>query len=120
MNYFIAHLIGDFLLQNDRVALSKKESTLACFVHCCTYMIPFFFLCTPNILNDYAVHAAWWQFALVFAQHFAIDRTGFVAWFCEWKGSARFIKEPLWPWSLIVIDQVLHLTWLYLVFEVMA
>lgn len=119
MNYFIAHLIGDFLLQDDKTALSKKDSSLSCFVHCCTYMIPFFFLCTSNKLTHYAVTAAWWQFALVFVQHFAIDRTHFVERFCEWKGSARFTKEPLWPWGVIAIDQILHLTWLYIVFDVL-
>jgi len=111
MNYFIAHLVGDFLLQNDKVALSKKDSTPACAWHCLVYTLTFFLFCWP---------LAWWQFLLIYLQHFAIDRTHFVEWFCEWKGSARFIKEPLWPWSVIAIDQILHLTWLYIVFEVMG
>jgi hypothetical protein len=97
MHWIYAHLIGDYLIQTDWMAANKKASSTACMVHVATYMLPFLF--TP---------LAWWQLALIAAQHFAQDRTQFVPWFMRVKGSSGFMQSPLSPWSIIVTDNILH------------
>ena len=43
MHFIYAHLIGDYLLQTDKMALNKKSSHLWCLLHVLSYMIPFIF-----------------------------------------------------------------------------
>lgn len=33
-NALVGHLVGDYLIQNDWMALNKKQSSLHCAVHC--------------------------------------------------------------------------------------
>ena len=98
MHWIYAHLIGDYLMQNDWMALNKKKSTLACAVHVGTYMIPF--LLTPLAI---------WQILLIGLQHYLIDRTQFIIWFMKIKGSEKFATGPCSPWSVIVVDNILHI-----------
>jgi hypothetical protein len=55
---------------------------------------------------------AGWQLLLIAAQHYVIDRTGFVAWFMKWKGQNIFATGPCFPWSQIVTDNILHILWI--------
>lgn len=104
---FMAHLIGDYLLQNDWMAQNKKKSTFHCLVHIITYMIPFLFL---------GFHLSWVQFILIAIQHFITDRTMIVYKFMLWKGQPIFASEPMYPWSVIVMDNILHIVWIWFVF----
>lgn len=101
MNPYIAHLIGDYLLQNDWMAFGKKQRSWICAVHILAYMIPFLFC-----------GLAWWQLALIAVQHFAQDRTGFIMWLMKVKGSEKFATGPCAPWSIIVTDNVVHIVWI--------
>lgn len=101
MHWIYAHLIGDYLIQNDWMANGKKRSSWICAVHILTYLLPFAF----TVLS-------WWQIALIGAQHFAQDRTGFVAWLMKAKGSAAFLQPPCGPWSAIITDNILHILWI--------
>ena len=98
MHWIYAHLIGDYLLQNDWMALNKKERSWPCLVHVIVYMVPFLF---TGLL--------WWQIILIGAQHYLQDRTQFVAWFMRVKGSRLFGSGPCAPWSVIVTDNILHI-----------
>ncbi len=104
MHWIYAHLIGDYLLQCDWMALHKKNSSFRCFVHIVWYMIPFHW-CGLN----------WWQFALIAVQHYIVDRTNFVAWFMKVKGQNEFATGVCFPWSQIVVDNILHILWIALV-----
>jgi hypothetical protein len=97
MHWIFAHLIGDYLLQNDWMAKGKKGSSLVCLAHVATYMMPFLF-----------IGAAWWQLLAIAAQHFAQDRTKVVNWFLNATGKADFAKPPMAPWSIIVVDNTFH------------
>jgi hypothetical protein len=101
MHFIYAHLIGDYIIQNDWMAQNKKKSDLHCAIHVVTYMIPFL-LCGLN----------WWQMLLIAAQHYHSDRTNFVGWFMEIKGSKMFRDGPLFPWSWVVVDNVIHILWM--------
>ena len=100
----IAHLVGDYILQNDYLALNKKKSSIVCLLHVLSYMVPFL-LCGLTSL----------QLSLIAVQHYIIDRTNFVLWFMDWKGSESFARGPCAPWSVIVMDNIIHILWIYFV-----
>jgi hypothetical protein len=64
MLQLFAHLIGDYFLQSDWMALQKNKKSLNCFVHVLVYSLPFILFFTPSPL-------AW--FAII-STHFFIDR----------------------------------------------
>lgn len=103
MHWIYAHLIGDYILQNDWMANNKKKSSVACTIHVATYMLPFLFC-----------GLSWWQFALIAGQHYLQDRTTFVTWFMARTGKTKdgFLAPPMAPWSIIVTDNVLHVLWM--------
>lgn len=104
MHWIYAHLIGDYILQNDFMALNKKKSWKHCAWHVLIYMFPFF-LCDIS----------WLAFSLIAIQHYIVDKTGFVKWFMEIKGSKEFANGILAPWSIIVMDNIIHILWIALV-----
>ena len=101
MHWIYAHLIGDYIIQNDWMAMNKKKSTPICLVHIATYMIPFLW-CGFN----------WWQMLLIAAQHFVLDRTNIVMWFMKVKGSEGFATGVCFPWSVITVDNAMHFLWM--------
>lgn len=95
MSPFLAHLIGDFIIQNHWMASHKKEKSWVTLVHVLAYLLPF--LLTG--LN-------WWQISLIGLTHFLQDRSTFVDWFVRtWK------KIPDGQQGIIplIVDQVFHL-----------
>jgi hypothetical protein len=98
MHWIFAHLIGDYFLQNDWMALNKKTKSVPALVHVIFYCIPFLFC-----------NLEWWQFSLIGLQHFIQDRTNFVVWFMKFKGSEKFASGPCAPWSIILTDNILHI-----------
>src|SRR5690349_5536539 len=68
-----AHLVGDFLLQNQWMASSKMKSSLVCAAHVACYMIPFSaiaFIASP----PFNPHIPLWMLCAISAQHFLQDR----------------------------------------------
>ena len=106
MSWIYAHLIGDYIIQNDWMASGKKKNSFICFIHVVTYLIPFLF-CGLSVL----------QLSLIGAQHFAQDRTNFVTWFMKVKGSENFSKTPMSPWSVIITDNIIHILFIAFVVE---
>lgn len=113
MNYLIGHLIGDYLLQNDWMALNKKSYSLtgwtACLVHCWIYTIVVCLL------------TGWWDYriALVFLSHFIPDKTMLVVKYMEAFGAFRRIisdkNNPSAIWAYAIVDNTVHLTLLYFI-----
>ena len=105
MNWFIGHLVGDYLIQDDWMAQNKKRSTLACSVHVALYTLSVWvFTFWP-----------WWAVAIVFATHFIQDRTNIIVWSMKHKNQSAFASPPMAPWSIIVVDNVWHLVSLFLI-----
>lgn len=105
MDWFIGHLIGDYLLQNDWMALNKKSRSWPCAVHC--------FLWTASVMA--CTMWPWWIFHALFITHFIQDRTDIVRWLMVHKGQEKFAQPPMAPWSIVVVDNVLHLVVLWVV-----
>lgn len=106
LHWIYAHLIGDYLLQNDWMAGNKKNKDLygtkTCLIHVMTYMIPFLF-----------TKLAWWQLLLIAVQHYVQDRTYFVSWFC--RITNKFQMDFNKFWGHVIVDNVIHILWMALV-----
>lgn len=102
MHWFIAHLIGDYLWQNDWMAQNKKKRTLPCLVHVALYTLAIF------IFTSWP----WWALVIVAVTHFIQDRTTIVNWYMRGIGQKSF-AENMGPWSVIIVDNVFHLVLLF-------
>lgn len=118
----IGHLVGDYLLQNDWMALNKKRRGWPCAVHC--------------FLWAWAVclfaHWGLLPWMVLFVCHFAQDRTEIVRWWMWTIGQRRFMQcdafdmaemrvvPGLGPWSVIVVDNVWHMVTLWAVWRWVA
>ena len=105
MNWFIAHLVADYLLQTDWMAQGKKRSSWICWLHCLIYAT------TVRVFTDWSV-GCWY---VILVTHFIQDRGDLVKQIMLGTGHAQFAQPPLAPWSIIVVDNVLHLLVLYLI-----
>lgn len=108
----IGHLVGDYLLQNDWMALNKKKpgqlGADACIIHCTLWTLAVSFF------------AGWWgapSFVL-FLAHYAQDRTGVIVWWMtKVNRQQQFVTGPCAPWSVIVVDNVWHVVSLWAVWR---
>lgn len=67
MRLIFAHLFGDYIFQNKKMALKKTTSLLWCTIHCLIYTICFaVFYMTLNVAF----------LSLIFVSHWSIDRWG--------------------------------------------
>lgn len=123
------HAIGDYLVQNDWMALNKKLRTwkgeLACQIHCITYSLPFLFI------------ASWKAVLLIYISHYIIDRFNLVGYYLAIKNNVRhkgeningrFFKYDISNfgfgldrpfavaiWLYIIVDNIFHLICNYLI-----
>lgn len=86
------------------MAANKKHSTLVCLLHVNTYvfMIALF------------TGWPWWALLITAVCHFIQDRTSIVRWHMHHMRQDQFATGALAPWSMIVVDNTLHLLQLHL------
>jgi hypothetical protein len=104
----IGHLVGDYLIQNDWMALNKKKKTLNCAVHVTLWTAAVCFF------------AGWWTVpavALLWVTHFIQDRTTIINGFMNLIGQKQFASGPCAPWSIIVVDNVWHIVTIWAVWR---
>lgn len=99
-----AHLLGDFVLQNEPMALRKASSSLACFCHVVCYSAGFGLLL--------ALGLPFWAYFAILAQHFAQDRWGLHLRWMRFYGQSTPDKWPIGP---LCVDQALHVSFIALV-----
>lgn len=99
----VGHLVGDYLLQNDYLALNKKRSSFHCTVHCLIW--------TACVV----LFSQWplWTGVPLFVTHFIQDRTAIITWYMDAVGQQAFRTGPCSPWSVIVVDNVWHIVVLF-------
>lgn len=81
----IAHMIGDYILQSDYMALEKTKKSVAALAHVITYALPFL-----------AITTSWKALAVIVGTHFIIDRwrlARYVCWLKNWL-APRWIERP--------------------------
>lgn len=107
----VGHLVGDYLLQNDWMALKKKlpttEGRNACSVHCLIWTLCVVFF------------ASWptWTVPLLFLAHYIQDRTNIVAWWMDFYGQKQFRTGVCAPWSAIVVDNIFHIVTIWIIWK---
>lgn len=107
----IAHLFGDYILQNHTMAARKTSSSLWAAIHVAFYLIPFLFLTWSPL-----------ALAMIAGTHFVIDRFRLARYWVEFWGVGcngwvtRNLIEPIEPappflavWLLIIVDNTFHL-----------
>ena len=112
MNYVLAHFIGDFLLQNDWMAKGKKNDGVVCLIHVLCYILPFYLFTELDNTQGF----------LIALQHYFQDRYTFVTWYCNHMGifgGERNLQKGQLPWGRIVVDQVMHFIWLWIVVDIL-
>lgn len=103
----IGHLVGDYILQNDWMALNKKQSSFHCFVHCAIWTA------CVCLFGGFGIVAA----AILFVTHFIQDRTSIISWWMDLIGQKQFRTGICSPWSVIVVDNVWHLLTIWAVWK---
>ena len=79
----VAHLVGDYCLQSDWMALEKTKRSGAALAHAATYTLPFMLLLPP-------AHGGM-GLAFIFISHFVIDRWRLARYVCWLK---NFLSPP--------------------------
>lgn len=97
----IAHLCGDFFLQNEWMQ-AKSRSSLVCTAHVACYMLPF-------VALSVFVHLPMWLLAAIAVEHWLQDRFGLHLYWIKLKAGTPAEKWPLGP---LANDQAMHLTWI--------
>lgn len=112
MELLLLHLIGDYLLQTDWMAVNKTKHTRigygACLLHVTLYTLPF--LLVTRSVNT---------IAFIYFTHFFIDKYRLAIWYIQfnnmnWNKEAIFgypPEKPPWMsfWLMVIIDNTLHL-----------
>jgi len=116
MLQLILHLIGDYLLQSDWMALNKTKCSKAAAAHAITYSLPFLILC-PSIEAFSVIcitHFFIDRFRLARYIVFAKSRLGPKRYWHKWedcKETGYHKDVPLWLslWLLVACDNTIHL-----------
>ncbi len=114
MHELILHLIGDYLLQTEQMAVRKTRSWFWAILHALVYSLPFLIV----------IHH-WEAWAVIFGTHAVIDRFRLANHVCRFKnvfwfgpgkpeqelesGYAKATPEHVRFWLVVIIDNTLHL-----------
>lgn len=112
MGQLLAHLVGDYILQTDRMAQRKTGSWLWAIMHGLTYSLPFM-LFRPSFL----------ALGVIFGSHVLIDRYRLARyvvmaknratdWATDFNTPTGYPESsPPWLsfWLLIIADNTMHL-----------
>jgi hypothetical protein len=85
MTQIFAHLIGDYILQSDWMAMNKSKRTIPCLVHVLLYTSCFLFLTT-----------SWKALLVIGGVHFILDRWPVIIRRIIW------LKNHINPWGKYV------------------
>lgn len=113
----LAHLVGDYLLQNDAMALKKTESWLWATLHGVIYTLPFLFITQsiPALLVIAGTHIVIDRYRLVKNVIWAVNQITPKAyrypWFEAKANGGYSSSKPVWmsTWLMIICDNTIHL-----------
>jgi hypothetical protein len=108
---FIAHILGDYYFQTNKLALYKKSSLLGLFLHSILYSIPYTLLILFCRKNDSLKTGV----ILIIITHFIIDLAKYILYNVHNQKIKKMLDRKDWP--IYFIDQCLHfLTIIYICF----
>ena len=105
----IGHLVGDYLLQNDWMALNKKKDAAICAVHCCLWATAICLIAGWELFGR--------AYSVLLLTHFIQDHTNIIAWWMRLIKQDKFAEPPMSPWSIIVVDNVWHIVTIWAVWR---
>lgn len=102
MTQLIAHLLGDYCLQNQWMADNKTKRHAVALAHVLLYTSVFVILCTTS----------WKALAVIGGTHFFIDRYRLAKYWVDLYGIGVGPNVPpfLSVWLLIIVDNTFHLS----------
>lgn len=116
LEIILAHLIGDYVVQSDWMALEKTRRWWPALVHAITYGIPFVLITRSPwaLLVIVGTHAVIDRYRLarhvVWAKNMLAPRTYRHPWAeCTATGYHRSRPDWLAVWLMIIADNALHL-----------
>jgi hypothetical protein len=104
----IGNLVGDYLLQNDWMALNKKRSSFHCAVHCAIWTA------CVILFSQWAL----WTAVPLFVTHFIQDRTNVIGIYMDSVGQKAFKTGACAPWSSIIVDNVFHIVTIWAISKI--
>jgi hypothetical protein len=113
---FLAHLVGDYVLQSHTMAIRKTSSWRWAATHALLYSLPFVGLLALLALPERVAPAI----VVIAGTHAVIDRLAIARRWCQWYGvgypgiwwrGAGFVEPPpfLGVWLVILVDNTFHL-----------
>jgi len=103
----IAHIIGDYFLQNDYLATRKNKNSWVCLFHSLFYILPFVLFFSEK---SYLV------FFIIAFSHFIIDRFSLAKYLNRWKNLYR--KSEACPYTGMGKDRIEGVNWfVYIVMD---
>ena len=106
MDQLICHLIGDYFLQTNWMAVNKTKNIFAAALHCLTYALVFLAITQKPL-----------QLLFIFTTHFIIDYSNVIK---KWTEKSMTGREPYIVFVLSVVrDNSAHLFLNYLAIRFM-
>lgn len=109
MELLLGHLVGDYLLQSDWMALNKKKQgskgLLPCTIHCILWTLSVYLFTVGFRVNIFT-------FTLLFLSHYILDRTNIVKFIID----KTIMPNPA-VWKIIIVDNTLHLLFAYFILK---
>ena len=113
---FVAHLVGDFVIQSSWMANEKIKSKVPAAIHAITYTLPFLFLTRsiPALLGICVSHFVidHWRLAkyVCWLKNFLAPRAYWEPWSeCSHTGYSNNTPPWMATWLFIIADNTLHL-----------
>ena len=85
----LGHVVGDYLLQTNQMALNKKESTLWAALHSFIWTCCIILAMAPE-WNAFSNTQCWIVGSAIFLSHFVLDRFAVVDWWFRYIGSRSY------------------------------
>lgn len=139
----LGHFVGDYLLQNNWMALNKKKKGLATTVHCGIWTACIVFACIPELFEVSLISfwKYWGVIFLIYWSHWIFDATNIVDNWLDFIGGRSYrsadiyctlIEPNLHPDAVkgymkaytalvqTIADNTLHFLCLYLIFRILV
>lgn len=114
----VGHLVGDYLLQNDWMALNKKRNIYICMVHCMIWAAVVMAFAGWHSFELPKSRLIW---GILLVTHFFQDHTNIIMyWMTKVNRQQQFATGPCAPWSIIVVDNVWHIVTIWCVWRFLA
>ena len=112
----LGHLWGDYLFQTDAMAQNKGHNHRWAAFHAAVYTFAVFLAARAMFTHSLLFGLV--ALLVIFGTHFVQDRYRLARRMMTYTGQETFATGSLAPWSVIVVDNVMHVTVLYVLYNI--